>query len=162
MNANLALKAKKVPIHATSSTSLFNSPNENKPSTHKCLMVKEAKVLSTPNPPLFPPNASTSSYVSCDEDLEEECEEEEEDDVNASLTFMKSLRAEALVRFLNLLKSLAKRNDYIERGEDLIIEEKERVMLLEQILHKERTIRASLESTIETYVVDFAKSKDIL
>ena len=44
--------------------------------------------------------------------------------------------------FGNLLKSLAKRDDFIENVENLLIEEKERVDLLEHELNEESVMRA--------------------
>lgn len=75
-------------------------PQREQDYYYRCLMTKDVKILPIHNPPLFIPNSSTSSYVSCDEKLEDECQEEGKNNVNSSLTFMED--------FLRILSTLWK------------------------------------------------------
>ena len=74
------------------------------------------------------------------------------------MAFMKALHGEAHARFGDLLKSLAKRDDFIENIENLLIEEKERVELLEHELNEESVMRASLEEAFLAHQIDFVKT----
>ena len=99
-----------IPVHSKSSSStlrLFESPNENKPNTHWCLMAKEVISKSIiPKPSSPTPNSSN-------EELEDECEDDGVDySEEASLAFMNTLKGESLARFLNMMKSLTGRDDY--------------------------------------------------
>ena len=67
------------------------------------------------------------------------------------MAFMNTLHGEARARFSDLLKSLAERDDFIENVENLLIEEKERVELLEHELYEESVMRASLEETLSAH-----------
>ena len=122
-----------IAVHSKSSSStsiLFESPNENQPITHRCLMAREVISKSTsPKSPSPTPNSSC-------EELEDECDDGVDYSEEASLAFMKTLKGESLARFLNLMKSLTERDDYIDNVETLLIEEKERNDLLEQNLHE--------------------------
>src|ERR1041384_157803 len=75
------------------------------------------------------------------EELDNACEDDGVDySEEASLAFMKTLKGESLARFLNMMRSLTERDDYI-RNVDLMEEkEKERNDLLEV-----ETMKASLE-----------------
>ena len=79
-------------MHATTSSSttgLFDSPNKDKPFTHRCLMAKEVKTKSKPKrPDNYTPN------VSC-EIMEDECEEGVDNDEESLMAFMKTLHGEA-------------------------------------------------------------------
>ena len=113
-----------IAVHSKSSSStssLFESPNENKPNTHRCLMAKEVISKSTiPKPSSPTPNSSN-------EELEDECEDDGIDySEEASLAFMKTLKGKSLAHFFNVMKSLTERDDYIDNVETLLIEEKER------------------------------------
>src|SRR3990170_3248828 len=119
-------------------------------------MAKEVKTKS--------PNKKTAIYtpnVSC-EIVEDECDEGMDNDEECLMAFMKTLHGEARARFGNLLKSLAERNDFIENIENLLIEEKERVKLLEHKLHEESVMRASLEEAMSAHQIDFVKTNDAL
>ena len=148
-----------IAMHATTSSSttgLFDSPNEDKPFTHHCLMAKEVKTKSkSSKPTIHTPN------VSC-EVLEDECDDGVDNDEESLMAFMKTLHGEARARFGDLLKSLAERDDFIENVENLLIEEKERVELLEHELHEECVMRASLEEAISSHQIDFVKTNDAL
>src|SRR4051812_41047980 len=88
--------------------------------------------------------------------------QEELDNEEASLAFMKTLKGESLARFLNMMRSLTKRDDYIENVKTLLMEEKERNDLHEQNLHEVETIKASLEETVTSHEIDFVKVNDAL
>ena len=109
-------------MHATTSSSttgLFDSPNEDKPFTHRCLMAKEVKTKSKPKKPdNYTPN------VSC-ETVEDECEEGVDNDEESLMAFMKTLHGEAHACFGDLLKSLTERDDFIENVENLLIGKRE-------------------------------------
>ena len=148
-----------IAMHATTSSSttgLFDSPNEDKPFTHHCLMAKEVKTKSKSLKPfIHTPN------VSC-EIVEDECDDGVDNDEESLMAFMKTLHGEARARFSDLLKSLAERDDFIENVENLLIEEKERVELLEHELHEESVMRASLEEALSSHKIDFVKTDDAL
>ena len=78
------------------------------------------------------------------------------------MAFMKTLHGEGRACFADLLKSLAERDDFIENIETLLIEEKERVELLEHELHEESAMRASLEEALASHQIDFVKTEDEL
>ena len=100
-------------------------------------MAKEVKTKSkSKKPAIYTPN------VSC-EIVEDECDEGVDNDEESLVAFMKTLNGEACARFGDLLKSLAKRDDFIENVENLLIVEKERVKL-----NEESVMRASLEETL--------------
>ena len=80
--------------------------------------------------------------------MEDECDEGVDNDEESLMDFMKTLHGEAHARFGDLLKSLAERDDFIENVENLLIEEKERVDLLEHELNEESVMRASLEEAL--------------
>ena len=67
--------------------------------------------------------------------VENECDDGVDNDEESLMAFMKTLHGEARARFSDLLKSLAERDDFIENVENLLIEEKERVDLLEHELN---------------------------
>ena len=141
---------------SSSSSSLFESPNENKPNSHRCLMAKEVISKSTiPKPSSPTPNSSNELEDACEDDGVDYSEE-------ASLAFMKTLKGESLARFLNIMKSLTERDDYIDNVETLLIEENERNDLLEQNLHEVETMKSSLEETITSHEIDFVKVNDAL
>src|SRR3954467_3791590 len=75
---------------------------------------------------------------------------------------MKTLKGEALARFLNMMRSLTERDDYIGNVETLLMEEKERNDLLEQNLLEVETMKASLEETVTSHEIDFVKVNDAL
>src|SRR3954470_21684756 len=81
---------------SSTSSSLFDSPNENKPNTHRCLMDKEVISKSINSKP------SSSTTNLSQEELDEGCEDEGVDySEEASLAFVKKLKGESLARFLN-------------------------------------------------------------
>ena len=95
--------------------------------------------------------------------MEDECEDDDVDySEEASLAFIKTLKGESLARFLNMMKSITERDNYIDNVETLLIEEKERNDLLEQNLHEVETMKASLEETITLHEIDFVKTNDAL
>ena len=69
--------------------------------------------------------------------MEDGGEEGVDSDEESLMATMKTLHGEARARFGDLLKSLAKHDDFIENAENHLIEEKERVELLEHELHGE-------------------------
>src|SRR4051812_14350668 len=114
---------------SSTSSSLFDSPNENKIIVHRCLMAREVISKS------INPNPSSNTTNPLQEELDNECEDDGVDySEGASLAFMKTLKGESLARFLNLMRSLTERDDYIGNVETLLMEEKERNDLLEQNL----------------------------
>ena len=60
-------------------------------------MAKEVLAKSSSNPPHFSLKSSTTLYASCNDDLEDECEGRVNDDEDASLTFIKTLRVRLLL-----------------------------------------------------------------
>src|ERR1041384_88872 len=75
---------------------------------------------------------------------------------------MKTLKGESLARFLDMMRSLTKRDDYVGNVETLLMEEKERNDLLEQNLLELETMKASLEETVTSHEIDFVKVNDAL
>ena len=119
-------------------------------------MAKEVKTKSKSLKPfIHTPN------VSC-EIVEDECDDGVDNDEESLMAFMNTLHGEARARFSDLLKSLAERDDFIENVENLLIEEKERVELLEHKLHEESVMRASLEEALSSHKIDFVKTDDAL
>src|SRR3954463_908289 len=142
---------------SSTSSSLFDSPNENKPNFHRCLMAKEVISKS------IKPTPSSPATNLLKGELEKECEDDGVDySEEASLAFMKTLKGESLARFLNMMSSLTERDDYIENVETLLIEEKERNDLLEQNLHEVETMKASLRKIVTSHETDFVKFNDAL
>src|SRR3954466_5301813 len=142
---------------SSTSSSLFDSPNENNPNSHRCLMAKEVISKS------IKPTPSSPATNLSKEELENECEEDGVDyNEGASLAFMKTLKGESLARFLNMRRSLTEHDDYIENVETLLMEEKERNDLLKQNLHEVETMKASLEETVTSLEIDFVKVNDAL
>ena len=115
---------------SSSSSSLFESPNENKPITHRCLMAREV-ISKSP----YPKSPSPTPNSSCEE-LEDEYDDGVDYSEDAPMVTMNTLEGESLASFLNLMKSLTVRDDYIDNVETLLIEEKERNDLLEKNLHE--------------------------
>ena len=79
-------------MHAATSSSptgLFDSPKENKPFTHRCLMAKEVKTKSKSKKPDKYPDKYNPN-VSC-EIVEDECDEGVDNDVESLIAFMKTL-----------------------------------------------------------------------
>ena len=91
--------------------------------------------------------------------MEDECDEGMDNDEESLMAFMKTLHGEARAHFGDLLKSLAERDDFIENVENLLIEEKERVDLLEHELNEESVMRASLEEALSAHQIDFVKNQ---
>ena len=119
-------------------------------------MAKEVKTKSKSLKPfIHTPN------VSC-EIVEDECDDGVDNDEESLMAFMNTLHGEARARFSDLLKSLAERDDFIENVENLLIEEKERVELLEHELYEESVMRASLEEALSSHKIDFVKTDDAL
>src|ERR1041384_2688097 len=75
---------------------------------------------------------------------------------------MKTLKGESLARFLNMMRSLTERDDYIGNVETLLMEEKERNDLLEKNLLEVENMKASLEETVTSNEIDFVKVNDAL
>ena len=79
-----------IAVHSKSSSStssLFESPNENKPNTHRCLMAREVISKSTTPKPSSPTPSPSSK------ELEDEYEDDGVDySEETSLAFMKTLR----------------------------------------------------------------------
>ena len=75
---------------------------------------------------------------------------------------MKTLKWEPLARFLNMMRSLTERDDYIRNVETLLMEEKERNDLLEQNLLEVENMKSSLEETVTSHEIDFVKFNDDL
>src|ERR1041384_219354 len=149
-----------IAMHSKSSStlsSLFDSPNENKTIVHRCLMAREVISKSINSKP------SSPTINLSQEELDNECEDDGVDySEEASLAFMKTLKGESLDRFLNMMRSLTKRDDYIGNVETLLMEEKERNDVLEQNLLEVETMKASLEETITSHEIDFVKFNDAL
>ena len=84
---------------SSTSSSLFDSPNENKTIVHRCLMAKEV-ISKSIN---YKPSSPTTNLSQ--EELDNECEDDGVDySEEASLAFMKTLKGESLARFLNMMK----------------------------------------------------------
>src|SRR3954470_7760321 len=85
-----------IAMHSKSSftsSSLFDSPNENKPNFHRCLMDKEVISKSIKPTPSSPANNLSKR------ELEKECEDDGVDySEESSLAFMKTLKGEYLAR----------------------------------------------------------------
>src|ERR1041384_1638170 len=149
-----------IAMHSKSSStslSLFDSPNKNKNIAHQCLMAREVISKSINSKP------SSNTTNPLQEELDNECEDDGVDySEEASLAFMKTLKGESLARFLNMMRSLTEREDYIENVETLLMEEKERNDLLEQNLHEVEIMKASLEETVTLHEIDFVKINDAL
>src|SRR3954468_12783312 len=142
---------------SSTSSSLFDSPNENKTIVHRCLMEKEVISKSINSKP------SSNTNNPLQEELDNECEDNGVDySEGASLAFMKTLKGESLARFLNMMRSLTERDDYIGNVETLLIEEKERKDLLEKDLLEVENMKASLEETVTSHEIDFVKVNDAL
>ena len=83
---------------SSSTIGLFDSLNNEKPFTHRCLMSKEVKTKSkSKKPDIYTPN------VSC-EIVEDECDEGVDNDEESLMAFMKTLHGEARAHFGDLLK----------------------------------------------------------
>ena len=135
--------------------SLFDSPNENSITTHKCLMAKATNKVTS--------NIKTSistnpSLMDCVEDGEEAKEEENEFD-----KFMGKLKGETKKHFVALLEQLGEANDIIESHEETITkmeghsrEYADEIADLSIALEEEQGLRAALE---ESQNLDLAKLK---
>jgi len=142
---------------SSTSSSLFDSPNENKTIVHRCLMAREVISKSINSKP------SPNTTNSLQEESDNECDDDGVDySEEASLAFMKTLKGESLARFLNMMRSLTERDDYIGNVETLLMEEKERNDLLEQNLLEVENMKASLEETVTSNEIDFVKVNDAL
>src|ERR1041384_1924208 len=100
-----------IPMHSKSSStssSLFDSPNEKKTIAHRCLMAREVISKSINS------KSSSNTINPLQKELDNECEDDGVDySEEASLAFMKTLKGESLARFLNMIRSLTERDNYI-------------------------------------------------
>src|SRR3954467_883638 len=87
-----------IAMESPSSSSLFNSPNENPHIIHKCLMAKTTSVT----PPLTPFTPTNPPLFDCVEDIEEPKVQEG----NEFELFMSKLKGEAKRHFVALLEKL--------------------------------------------------------
>lgn len=92
--------------------SLFDSPNENSITTHKCLMAKASNKVTPHTKTIIPTNPS---LIDCVRDNEEAKEEENEFD-----KFMGKLKGETKKHFVALLEQLGEDNAHIESQEETI------------------------------------------
>src|ERR1041385_449223 len=103
-----------IAIESPSSTSLFNSPNENPHMIHKCLMAKTTSL--TPHSKPFTP--TNPLLLDCVEENEEPKAQEE----NEFELFMSKLKGEAKGHFVALLEQIGEVHAHIEQLDETITE----------------------------------------
>src|SRR4051812_48813870 len=142
-----------IAIKSPSSTSLFNSPNENPHIIHKCLMAKTTSV--TPLSKTFTP--TNPSLLDCVEENEEPKVQEE----NGFELFMSKLKGEAKRHFVALLEQLGEAHAQILKLDESITELQVRsrdyadeIGELSQSLEEEHELKLSID---ETYASDISK-----
>src|ERR1041385_6651833 len=142
-----------IAIDSPSSTSLFNSPNENPRIIHKCLMAKSTSV--TPHSKPFTP--TNPSLLDCVEENEVPKAQEE----NEFEIFMSKLKGEAKRHFVALLEQLGEAHAHIEQLYETITElhghsrdYADEIGELSHYLEEERELKLSLD---ETYASDISK-----
>src|ERR1041385_5739051 len=142
-----------IAIESPSSTSLFNSPNENPHIIHKCLMAKTT--LVTPHSKPFTP--TNPSLLNCVEENEEPKAQEE----NEFELFMSKIKGESKVHFVDLLEQLGEAHAQIEQTDETITELQghsrdyaDEIGELSHSLEEEHELKLSLD---ETYASDISK-----